>query len=242
MIMPKDLDVVVLAGGLGTRVSSVLKGVPKILAPIGAKTFLDHLLEWIAGQGVKHVVLCLGHLAGAVQEHLLAKGTYGLEIKITVEPTLLGTGGALALAHPLLKSDPVMVMNGDTFVDVNLMELLQVHHDSDSSVLIVCAWVEQAGRYGRVEFDADGHALRFVEKDVLAGPSWISAGVYLFDRLFFDRIEWSRFGSLERDLLNVLPPGVIHAFKSRGLFLDIGTPEALAQASMLFTEKYKLGI
>jgi NDP-sugar pyrophosphorylase family protein len=241
MIMPKDLDIVILAGGLGTRLSSIPRGVPKILAPIGNRTFLDHLLGWISRQGATRVVLCLGHLAGAVQEHLAANGTYGLEIAVSVEPQPLGTGGALALAFRLLKSDPVMVMNGDTFVDVSIMELLRVHRESAAKASIVCAWVEQSGRYGKVEVDSNGYVLGFVEKDRLAVPSWINAGIYLFDRLFLDRIEWCRCISLERDLLNALPPGVIHAIKSRGLFLDIGTPEALAQASALLLKHYNIG-
>lgn len=215
---------------------------PKILAPIRDRAFWDYFLEWLSGQGATRVVLCLGYLAEAVREHLAANGTYGLEITITVESRPLGTGGTVALADQHLKSDPVIVMNGDTFVDMNLMEFLQVHLGSGANASIVCAWVEQASRYGRVEIDRDDYVLRFVEKDILAGPSWIRAGIYLFNRLFhLQRIEGYCCGSLERDLLRVSPPGAIRAFKSKGIFLDIGTSESLAQASTVFAKQYNLG-
>lgn len=230
----RDLDIAILAGGLATRLAHVMPDVPKILAPVGNNTFLDYLLKWLAGQGAAHVVLCLGHLARGVQERLAVSRTYGLDISVTVEPRPLGTAGAVAFAYPLLKSDPVMVMNGDTFVDVDLVQFLQAHNKSDAVASVLCAWVEQAGRYGRIDIDEHDRVARFVEKDGSVDPSWISAGVYLFGRPILQQVERCVGGSLERDVLQVLPPHTIHAFKTNGPFLDIGTPEALARASKLF--------
>ena len=230
-----DIDIAVLAGGLGTRLRGVLPETPKILAPVLGKAFLEHLLDWLNRQGARRVILCLGYRAGDVLAYLEARSFASLEIRTVVEPEPLGTGGAIARARPLLNSEPVLVMNGDTLLDADLNAFLAGHGASQADVSILCTKVEDTARYGRLEIDAHDRILRFVEKDATTGPAWVNGGYYLFGRAALDAISTLSKGSLERDILQRMRPGTIHASRTQGRFLDIGTPETLDLAREVLT-------
>jgi NDP-sugar pyrophosphorylase family protein len=232
-----NVDVVVLAGGLGTRLSSVLTETPKILAPIAGRPFLDHLLDWLVGQGARRVVLALGSRAGAVLRYLETHPFPSLEILTVVEPHPLGTAGAIGFALPCLGSDPVLVVNGDTLVNANLAEFVVSHRRDGATASVLCARVSDAQRYGSVEMDSAGRIVRFWEKNSTAASSWVNAGVYLFNRNILNAIAKTGRGSLERDFLEAMPPGAIHAFTSPGSFLDIGTPESFARAAAFLEDR-----
>jgi mannose-1-phosphate guanylyltransferase len=205
---------------------------PKILAPVLGRPFLEHLLEWLTRQGAHRVVLSLGYRAEDVLSYLESRSFPGLEIQPAIEPEPLGTGGAVAFARPFLKVDPVLVINGDTIVDVNLSGFVRAHYDCGAEASMLCVQVEDAGRYGRVEIDALGRVFRFMEKDPAAiGPAWINAGFYLFNRSTMEKIFQLKRGSLERDILEQMPRGTIAAFRIDRRFLDIGTPQTLALAA-----------
>jgi NDP-sugar pyrophosphorylase family protein len=231
-----DIDIAILAGGMGTRLRDVLPETPKILAPILGKAFLEHLLDWLILEGARRVFLCLGYRADDVLAYLKARSFAPLEIRTLVEPEPLGTGGAIALARPLLNSDPVLVINGDTILDAGLNTFLAEHSSSRAEASILCPEVEDASRYGRLEIDAHDRILRFAEKDATPGPAshgpaWINGGYYLFSQATLEAIARLSKGSLERDILQGMRPGTIHAFRTHGRFLDIGTPETLDLAS-----------
>lgn len=237
---PCDLsgtDVAILAGGLGTRLQSVLPDMPKVLAPIAGKPFLHYMLDRLCEQGVCRVVLCLGHHADLVIDYV-RNTHFPLTIEYVVEPKPLGTAGAVAFARARLRSDPSIVMNGDTFVDADLGEFLEAHRRSAALVSILSAHVENGGRYGRLEIDDGNFVIRFVEKDHShSAACWINAGVYLFGAKVLDRIARTGTGSLERDVLEKMPSRVIHAFRSPGRFVDIGTPEMLASAHLVVLDQ-----
>jgi len=111
------IDVFVLAGGLGTRIRPVLGDIPKLLAPIGRRTYLDHLLNWLRGFGARRVVLGLGVRAQAIVDYAQAHPIAGIEIETVVEPSPLGTAGAIRYARATMRSDPVLVVNGDSFAE-----------------------------------------------------------------------------------------------------------------------------
>lgn len=227
-----DIDVAVLAGGLGTRLRDVLPETPKILAPILGQPFLGHLLNWLVRQGARRVVLSLGYRAEEVVAFLQSHEFGPLEIQTVVEPRSLGTGGAIAFARPVLNTDPILVMNGDTIVDISLDAFCRAYFSSGAEASILCTQVENAGRYGQVEIDSRGRVYRFAEKDsTVTGTGWINAGAYLFGRSVLERIFALTEGSLERDILEKMPQGALHAFCVSGRFLDIGTPQSLALAS-----------
>jgi mannose-1-phosphate guanylyltransferase len=233
--MKRDLgaiDVVVLAGGLGTRLRPILADRPKVLAPVAGRPFLDHLLEWLERQGVERVILSLGHLADQVEAYLAKRpvGYGGLDISTVREPAPLGTGGALRFCRQAICSDPFLVMNGDTFVEVELAGFVKACGASGAAAGLVAVRVENAARYGRLELTPQDRIAAFVEKDATyAAAAWINAGVYWLKAAELERLP-ERASSLERDLLQALPSGSVFAWRSTGPFIDIGTPESLAQA------------
>ncbi|MBT5107079.1 MAG: NTP transferase domain-containing protein [Rhodospirillaceae bacterium] len=227
-----DIDVVVLAGGLGTRLRGVLPDRPKILAPIGDEPYIAFLLDWLAHEGASRIVFSLGFRADQVQSYLAANPPVGLHVETVVESAPAGTAGALRFVAPLLSSDPVLVMNGDSFIDADLSEFAQAHHDSDCGVTILCVELPDVSRFGRVEIDDRNRITRFAEKDpTRTGAGLINAGVYLFNRKVLDDIVRGDARSLERDVFASV--GDIGAHVVSGTFLDIGTPESLAAAESI---------
>lgn len=231
------VDVAILAGGLATRVRAVLGDVPKVLAPVGDRPFLDVLLAWLRGFGARRVVLCLGHLADRVIAHVDSHPSEGMEVLFEVEPRPLGTAGALRRARTRLVSPDVLVINGDTFVDADLSAFVAGHRTDGAAVSLLCAEVPSMVRFGGVERDSRGRVARFVEKDARADrPGLISAGIYLFSQAALDELTRGEGESLERDFLQASPPGTIRAEVARGRFIDIGTPESLAEAERIILQ------
>ena len=227
------IDVVILAGGLGTRIRAVLGDTPKVLAPVAGRPFLDHLIDRLAAAGAGRVVLSLGHLAGRVLRHLEQRDE-PLPVLAVVEPRPMGTGGALRLTLPRLGGGTVLVMNGDTWVDADLGTFLADHRQAGRAVSLLCVEVPDCARYGRVVRAPDGGLARFVEKDPdYRGAGLINGGIYLFEPAALALLAGLKgeAPSLERDFLATLPEGAIHCHVARGAtFIDIGTPESLGEA------------
>ena len=227
-----DIDVIVLAGGLGTRIRDTLGDTPKLLASVNDRPFLDYLIGRLKGFGAKRLVLGLGHLGGRVEEHLKSHPPEGLDIVTLIEPEPLGTAGALRFIAPHVESDPVMVMNGDSFTGADLCDFVQAHRRSDAEGSILATEVEDTAEFGRLNVSPEGRVLEFSEKDSgQTGPGLINAGVYLFDAAMMARIEGMEGSSLERDVFQVLAPGTLGAVVGQGPFIDIGTPASLAGAA-----------
>jgi mannose-1-phosphate guanylyltransferase len=229
----EDIDVFVIAGGLGTRIEPVLGKVPKLLAPISGRPYLAYLLDWLGRFGAARVVLGLGHQAQAVVDFLKddTESRRDLVVETVVEPRPLGTAGAVRFARASLHTDPVLVMNGDSFADADLCKFVERHRHGEAKATLLCAEVDEAGRYGRVALNREGRIQGFVEKDpAFHGASPISAGVYLFSAALLDEIAAGSVTSLERDVFARAPAGSLNAFTGRFTFIDIGTPESLALA------------
>jgi mannose-1-phosphate guanylyltransferase len=222
----------VLAGGLGTRLRTVLGDLPKLLAPIAGRPYLAILLDWLHGFGARRVVLGLGHQAQAVLDYLLANPPRSLTIVPVIEPRPLGTAGAVRFARPNVATDPVLVMNGDSLADVDLCQLVSRHAQARASGTVLCAAVEDASSYGRVTLDRNGHIAEFVEKDLsYRGAAIVSTGIYLLSASLLDQMPNGEPRSLERDVFERLPAGSLATLTVKSGFIDIGTPEALARAT-----------
>jgi len=226
------VDVAILAGWLGTRLRGAIGETPKVLAPVGGETFLDHLLRWLAGFGARRIVMCLGFKSDKVMEHLRRCPASGLDVSTSIEPKPLGTAGALRLAVPLFRSDPVMVINGDTFIDADLPAFVAAHRRAGSVASILSTVVPSMARYGRLVVDTTGLIQRFAEKDPGdTGPGPINAGIYLFSRSWLETLAQGRAESLERDVFAAAAPGSFRSVPAgEAAFIDIGTPESLAEA------------
>lgn len=224
------MEAIILAGGLGTRLKSVVDNVPKPMAPICGRPFLEILLSHLARHHVTRVILSVGHLAEVVIDHF-GHRFLGIELAYVLEDTPLGTGGALATALPHCRADHVFVLNGDTFLDLDLGAVERVWREQNQPV-IVLREVPDTARYGRVEVNS-GRVTQFSEKG-LAGPGRINAGYYLVPTDLLAEHTAGKPFSLEADFL----AGAIHvrdfaAFVSDGLFIDIGIPEDFHRAQTM---------
>jgi NDP-sugar pyrophosphorylase family protein len=227
------LTVAILAGGLGSRLRPVLSDRPKVLAPVGGRPFLAWWFDRLAAQGFREVVLCTAHLADQVKE-TFGPAYRNLRLRYSVENQPLGTGEALRHALPLFHSDSVLVFNGDSFCDVDLSRFIRDHFESGLRASLVLTRVEDGSRFGSVKLQADGRVEEFREKTGPPAAGWINAGIYLLSRDLLAASPAKQSRSLERDLLPRWVPEGINAFRHRGKFIDIGTPDSLAQAEDFF--------
>jgi NDP-sugar pyrophosphorylase family protein len=165
-------------------------------------------------------------------------GSYkGIHLEYSREARPLGTGGALRLALPLLLSDLILVMNGDSYIDANLKALSAVHRLRGAKATILLKEKKNTNRYGSVAVEEDGRIAQFVEKTKMEAPGWINAGVYLIHRSLLEAIPPDRAISLEEDLLPSWIGQGLYGFRSQGRFIDIGTPESFASAERFFTQE-----
>jgi NDP-sugar pyrophosphorylase family protein len=236
---------VILAGGLGTRLRSVLPDSPKGLAPIGDQPFLQIQIEMLREQGAREFVLCVGHLAKQIRDRLGDGTKSGVHIRYSTDGEhLLGTAGALKRAEQYFRPR-ALVLNGDTFLAVAYQRLLQHHAAARERSGVVAtlslARAPDAGRYGTVVLDTAGEFLAgFREKEaapITSTERWLNAGAYVIERDLLDTILPGEVASLERDVLPALLAAGhrVAALKCAEAFHDIGTPCDLAE----FIDHYK---
>jgi D-glycero-alpha-D-manno-heptose 1-phosphate guanylyltransferase len=232
--MLSQTTAVILAGGLGTRLLPVVADRPKVLAEIHGRPFVSYLLDQLAAVGLRHVVLCTGFRAELVQS-TLGPSYRGMELHYSPEETALGTGGALRSCSPLLRSDPVLVLNGDSYCEVDLRQFWSFHHAGNAKASLVLTQVADCSRFGKVCTDAEDRISSFEEKGAVSSPGWINAGIYLLCREWLDKIASNRPISLEREVFPRWTGPEFFAFRGGGRFLDIGTPETYAAAAEFFS-------
>ena len=212
------MEVIVLAGGLGTRLRSVVHEIPKTLAPVDSRPFLRYLLEWLVGQGVDHVVFSVGYLKEQVISYVEGQ-EWPFSYDFAVEETSLGTGGGIRLALGLCKEERVFVVNGDTFFPVDLSAFT-----FEKPITLALKDLRNFDRYGAVVF-SDGLVRGFYEKQSCR-EGLINGGVYAIDRSRLDLSSLPEKFSFEKE---VLEPGAaigeIGGWVSGAYFIDIGIPE-----------------
>ena len=224
------MEAIVLAGGLGTRLRQAVADVPKPMAPIGERPFLEILLASLAQRGFSRVVLSLGFMAKTISSHF-GNRFKGMDVVYVVEEEPLGTGGALRLALEECKQDHVFVFNGDTFVDFNVQEL-ERHWQINRNLIVVGNHVTDVSRYGKLVVDGL-KIIDFVEKGV-AGTGLINAGTYVVQRDSLVRFPLNEPFSFEQEyLINEIKSGLVEVFVTEGLFIDIGVPEDYEMAQTL---------
>jgi D-glycero-alpha-D-manno-heptose 1-phosphate guanylyltransferase len=230
----EDVTAAILAGGLGTRLRPAIDGIPKVLAPVNGRAFITYLLEQLARAGVPRAVLLTGYQADQVRQTL--GDTYdAMKLSYSVEAASLGTAGALRQALSKLKTDSLLLLNGDSYCDVDIQRLQTTHRRRRADLTMALIRVPDTTRFGRVKTSANGQLTHFGEKQAHAGPGWINAGVYVLDRSLITKIPAKQALSLERDVLPAwIKSGHCFGFKTKGRFLDIGTPASYAGATFFF--------
>jgi D-glycero-alpha-D-manno-heptose 1-phosphate guanylyltransferase len=222
----------VLCGGLGTRLRSAVSDRPKPMAPVRGRPFLEWLLRFLHRAGTEDVVLATGHMGEVVEDHFGDGSALGVRLLYSREDRPLGTAGAVRAALPMLPGRRLLVLNGDSFCDVDMAALLATHAASgaDATVLVVPA---SGDRYGAVLLADDGRVVEFAEKRAL-GQGLVNAGVYVMERAVIAALPEGRELSLEREVLpEACRRGSLQGMLVAGPLLDIGTPESYALAERL---------
>ncbi len=223
-MMASGMDAFILSGGLGIRLRSVVGDGPKVMGGIAGKPFLEYVILQLKRYGVRRIVLCVGYQAETIQEYFGRGERLGVQLGYSVESEPLGTAGALKLAAPLIESTEVLVLNGDSFFDLNLERLLEYHHRRKARATIALAEVENAHRYGSVEINTHGEIVCFLEK-AQEGPGRINGGIYVLGSEILAVIPEGRAVSLEREIFPKLIGHGFFGFSSDAYFVDIGVPE-----------------
>ncbi len=225
-----ELTAVILAGGLGTRLRSVVGDRPKVLAEVSGRPFLSYLLDRLAEAGIRDAVLCTGYQGDQVRA-AFGEVYAGIRLRYSQEVVPRDTGGALRLALPLLGPDPIVVLNGDSFCDGDLAAVWGWHCRKGAAGTLVLVEVANVSRFGGVDLDEDGRVVRFQEKGREGSHGWINAGTYVLNPPLLVEIPPDRPCSLERDLFPAWIGRGLYGYRHHGQFLDIGVPEALETAA-----------
>lgn len=225
-----NITAVILAGGLGTRLAPIIKNKPKVLAEVKGHPFLQYLLEVLNKNNFKNVVLCTGFLGDQIKQ------TFGQKYKnihllYSNEPVPLGTGGGLRNALSFMNTNIVLVMNGDSFCDVDFEQFLGFHMNKNSSASLVLASVSDTSNFGTVKLVNHDSIIQFREKK--KGKGLVNAGIYLINKTLIEKIPLKKI-SLEKEIFPTWIGKGFYGYKSNKDFIDIGTPQNYKKAEQFF--------
>ncbi|HEB9332999.1 TPA: nucleotidyltransferase family protein [Campylobacter coli] len=212
------MQAIVLAGGLGTRLRSVVQDLPKPMAPINGKPFLAFVLEYLKKQGITEIILSVSYKYELIQEYFKDE-FYGMKIHYNIEKELLGTGGAIKDALKLVKNE-AYVLNGDTLFDIDLTKLKL----NRSKICLALKQMNNFDRYGIVELDGENYIKFFKEKE-FTKQGLINGGIYLLDKDIFEDFNLEEKFSFEEFLQENYKKLKARACIFDNYFIDIGIPE-----------------
>lgn len=227
-------EVIILAGGLGTRIRGSIGEIPKPMADINGNPFLEYLLNYLLRQGIEKVILSVGYKYEIIQSYFL--NSYK-EIKIiySVEEEPLGTGGAIKKSLNYSESEDVFILNGDTLFLLNLKNFYIFHKQKESVLSIALKPISEGNRYGSVEIDKESKIRSFKEKVNKKNEVLINGGVYLLNRDFFNSLKLPEKFSFEKDFLEkYFTDYPFYGFVTDSYFIDIGIPEDYKRAKYEF--------
>ncbi len=230
------MEAIVLAGGFGTRLRTVVSELPKSMAPVAGRPFLEHLFDYLILQGVRRVVLSVGY------KHELIEGHFGgkyrsMEVQYAVENEPLGTGGGMRLALWKIEGPRTLVMNGDSLFRFDYRELVEFHLKKKADATLALRKLDDTARYGRVTLNRARRITGFSEKGAETGPGYINGGVYVIEKLYMMEPHFRGKFSLERDCFETYcSQDRFFGFTTGGYFRDIGVPDDFEKASHEFAE------
>lgn len=232
---------IILAGGMGTRLKSIISDLPKPMAPIMNVPFLTYQLNYLKHFGIKKVIFSVGYLSEKIIAHY-NQSFENISIEYSIEKNPLGTGGGIRMAMSNLNEDLVLILNGDSFFDLDLEQFYNLHLEQKSDFSLALRYVNNSERYGNIEFNSSNQITSFIEKNQLNQSGYINAGVYILSKkLYLQNTKPNINFSIEKDFfekqLNQL---IIKGFEFKNYFIDIGIPEDYLKAQDDFKEfKYK---
>ncbi len=239
-------EAIILAGGFGTRLQSVVNDVPKPMAPVNNQPFLNYQLRYLKHYGINRVVLSVGYLHDKITEYYGSEFE-GINIHYCIENEPLGTGGGIKKAMDMVLSNTVLVLNGDSFFDIDIHHLTNHHITFNSDCSLALRIVENASRYGTIELTSSqgGRGQRitsFKEKNNIEAPGIINGGIYILNKkAYIEKTPESKSFSIEKDFFeSKLSELNIHGCLYSNYFIDIGIPEDYAKSQNDFKEfKYR---
>jgi D-glycero-alpha-D-manno-heptose 1-phosphate guanylyltransferase len=228
------MECIVLAGGLGTRLRTVVNDLPKCMAPVSGKPFLYYILKDLESKNIQHVILALGYKCDVIINWLV-ETNWQFKVSYIIEKEPLGTGGAIKLALKKTIGKNVLIMNGDSFFVFNLKQMLQMHESTNAAITIALKEMYQFSRYGNVTITQNNTIIAFDEKK-FCEKGFINGGVYIIDTEKNIFIDCKQKFSFEKDVLqNICCTQLLNGFVSEGYFIDIGIPEDFAKANLEFS-------
>ena len=233
------MDVIILAGGLGTRLRSVVSKVPKCMAPVVGKPFLSYLFQYLSHYDVSKVILSVGYLREKIYEWVdMHRDEYSFTIEYVEELEPLGTGGGIKLALQKATSDEVCILNGDTYFDVELSSMLKAHIESGKELTLALKPLEKFDRYGNVEIY--GSTIAAFREKTYCEKGLINGGVYIINRNnhLMDGLP-DKF-SFEKSVLEpAASNNSLNGCVQNGYFIDIGIPEDYCKANSEFANIFR---
>jgi len=224
-----ETDAVILCGGMGSRLRSVVNDRPKPMAEIDDRPFLDILIDSFAEFGLRRFVLCAGYMSDIIRDYYTSR-TGSRQFVISEEHKPLGTAGAIRNAAEHIRSDTFLVANGDSFCSVDLGAFYDFHSARNAFMSMVVIETQNTGDCGLVSLDGSQRIVGFEEKNQESQSRYINAGIYLFQKEALSLIPKNTSFSLERDLFHKLVGHNCYAFVTQGRLFDIGTPARFASA------------
>lgn len=232
------MDAIILAGGRGTRLQEIISDRPKPLAPINGIPFLDILISKLQiDESIDKIILSVGYK----KEKIIERYKNLDNIIFSEEKEPLGTGGAIKKAFEYIESENVLILNGDTYVDLPLKKFLNFHLKTNADITILSNFMENLSRYGSLKINKYTNKLiSFEEKQDNNNKGYINSGVYIFNKNVFENILFDRSFSLEKDFFSLaLSTKNVFAFKISSFFIDIGTKESYLDAQKLLIKFFK---
>lgn len=232
------MQAIILAGGLGTRLKSVVADKPKVLSPVAGKPFLHYLIQYLKKQGITDFVFSLGYLSNQVLDYLKEHHP-NLQYQYYIEEIPLGTGGGIKKAIELATEENVLIVNADTYFDVPLKKMYAEHIANKADCTISLKEMTEFDRYGTVQMDSNQTITSFIEKSYQA-KGVINGGYLILNKACFLAKTQSlpAIFSFEKDFLELsLHEIVVKGFIAQGYFIDIGIPEDFAKAQAVFAGK-----
>ena len=222
-------EAIILAGGLGTRLRSAVPDLPKCMASVAGKPFMYYVVRYYKEQGISKFIFCLGYKHEVIEEYLQQSFT-DLDYTVTIESEPLGTGGAIYQGALKAPAADVIVLNGDTFFEVNVKDLSAFHADNNADCTLCLKEMTNTDRYGVVDTDANGRIISFKEKSFYE-RAVINGGVYAVNIKSFLNETFPEKFSFEKDYFEkYYHEKRMFGLKQNGYFIDIGIPEDYSRA------------
>ena len=230
-LRPRNIDVVIICGGKGKRLKSVVDDRPKPMAEIGDRPFLDILIDYLVDFGFRRFILCISHKGSYIKKYYDKAGP--LNILFSYERIPLGTAGAIKNAETIIKSSPFLVLNGDSLCKIDFDKFINFFFKKKAKFSLVLVKTKQTGPYGVVRLGSRQEVTGFYEKKKTKGKIFINAGVYLFDKGIFSIIPYRRNFSLEYDLFPKIINKGFYGYRTKARLIDIGTPARYRRAQRI---------